>query len=271
MPHMMSKSEQIARMLLDRIVEEKLQAGDFLGTEAELLEQFQVSRPTIREGLRILQMQGVLTLRPGPKGGIIIARPSIDVLAHSLSVLLSINSIPFSAVLQARLAIEPILVRDAALYGTEADFAAMDASITRLEAAGADGQAIYTENRTFHNLIAHAAHNPVLEVFWSTIRILASGEGMGLRYTERNRQHIIASHRAIVAALRNRAADTAQRLIVEHLSELEDLLRRRHRHELQHPAQLAFRGSAARSIDILRLETQARNVAATTKGEDDEA
>lgn len=243
MPHLTSKSEQIARLLLDRIVQQGLQAGSLFGTEAELLEQFQVSRPTLREGLRILEMQGVLTMRPGPKGGIIVTRPSVDVLAHSLSVLLSINNISFASVLQARLAIEPVLVRDAALHGTEEDFAQMQASIDRLEAAGTDAQGIYTENRTFHNLIAHAAHNQVLEVFWSTIRILASGEGSGLRYSETNRQHIIASHRAILAALKARDANLAETLVIDHLRELEDLLRRRHRHQLDHPAQIALRGA----------------------------
>ncbi|WP_323032454.1 FadR/GntR family transcriptional regulator [Paracoccus sp. (in: a-proteobacteria)] len=239
-----TKSEQIARLLLNRIVDSGARPGTSLGTEAELLQQFGVSRPTLRESLRILEAQGVLELRPGPKGGILVAETRIEVLAHTLSVLLRLNGISFGAILRARFAIEPVLARGAAVNGTEENFRAMDETIERLEAAGDDVQAIYRENRAFHNLIASAARNPVLEVFWSSIRILASGEGAGLRYSERNRRGIIAAHKQIVAALRARDADKAESLILEHLGELKELLRRRHLDQLDQPAQITFPGGS---------------------------
>jgi GntR family transcriptional regulator, transcriptional repressor for pyruvate dehydrogenase complex len=203
-PFTMSKSAQVARLLLDRIIDSDLRPGSSIGTEAELVELFKVSRPTLRESLRILESQGLLTLRPGPKGGIMVARPSIDVLAHTLSVLLRVNNVPFVEVLKARMAIEPALVQGAALYGSEEHFGEMEETIERLEAAGDDAQVVCRENRAFHNIIARAAANPVLEVFWSTIRIIASGEGAGLRYSARNRAHIIDSHKRILAACRAR-------------------------------------------------------------------
>jgi GntR family transcriptional regulator, transcriptional repressor for pyruvate dehydrogenase complex len=246
-PFAMNKSEQVARLLLDRIIESDLRPGSSIGTEAELLDLFRVSRPTLRESLRILESQGLLTLRPGPKGGILVAKPSIEVLAHTLSVLLRVNNVPFSEILRARMAIEPALVRNAAIYGTEKDFCEMEETIERLEAAGDDGQAVYHENREFHNVIARAAHNPVLEVFWSTIRILASGEGAGLRYSARNRAHIIASHKRILAALRARDPEAAQTQILEHLDELDQLLKTRHKHQLSKPGRIAFRGVGANS------------------------
>jgi GntR family transcriptional regulator, transcriptional repressor for pyruvate dehydrogenase complex len=237
----MNKSEQVARLLLDHIVQSNLQAGSSIGTEADLLERFRVSRPTLRESLRILESQGLLTLRPGPKGGILVAKPSVEILAHTLSVLLRVNNVPFSDILRARMAIEPALVRGAAMHGTEEHFAEMEAAIDRLEAAGDDAQEVYRENREFHNVIARAASNAVLEVFWSTIRILASGEGAGLRYSARNRAHIIESHRRILAACRARNPDEAQGYIDEHLKELDALLRARHKDQLEKPARIAFR------------------------------
>lgn len=239
-----NKSEQIARLLLNQIIDTGAQPGSSLGTEAELLEQYHVSRPTLRESLRILEAQGVLKLRPGPKGGILVAEARIETLAQTLSVLLRLNGISFGAVLRARFAIEPVLARGAAIHGTEEDFRAMEETIERLEAAGDDVQAIYRENRAFHNLIAKAASNPVLEVFWSSIRILASGEGAGLHYSERNLRHIIAAHKDIVATLRARDADKSQSLILDHLGELEALLRRRHLAELDQPAQITQPGSS---------------------------
>src|SRR3546814_18332746 len=73
--HSISNTEQLARLLLDLIIDSDLRPGDSFGTEAEMLAQFKVSRPTLRESIRILESHGVVTLRPGPKGGVIINQP----------------------------------------------------------------------------------------------------------------------------------------------------------------------------------------------------
>lgn len=240
-----NKVQQVAKLLLDRILLEDLQPGSVFGTEAELLAQYDVSRPTLRESLRILQSQGVLSLRPGPKGGIIVAKPRIDVLAQSLSVFLRLHNVPFEEIVRARIAIEPALVRDAALHGSEKDFAEMEQSIERMDNSEDDSEAIYRENREFHNIIARAAGNPVLEVFWLTIRTLASGEGEKLKLTRRNRDHIVAAHRGILDACRNSDAAAAQQLMEEHLGELELLLRKRSESRQQPSRDPSFRETAA--------------------------
>src|SRR3546814_3115871 len=58
--HSISKTEQLARLLLDRIIDSDLRPGDSFGTEAEMLAQFKVSRPTLRESIRILESHGVV-------------------------------------------------------------------------------------------------------------------------------------------------------------------------------------------------------------------
>ena len=95
--------------------------GQQLGTEADLLQQFDVSRPTLRESLRILEAQGVVELRPGPRGGILVSKPGMDMLAHGLSVYLRLHDVPFIAVLQAREVIEPALAAAVAANATEED------------------------------------------------------------------------------------------------------------------------------------------------------
>lgn len=95
-----NKAEHVARLLLNRIIDEDLRPGSSFGTEADLLKQFDVSRPTLREGVKILEAQGVLQLRPGPGGGILVSKPSIDTLAHMLSVYLRLNNVPFVEILR---------------------------------------------------------------------------------------------------------------------------------------------------------------------------
>jgi len=231
----LSKSQQVAQDLLARILDSKVEPGQTFATEAELLQRFEVSRPTLREGIRILEAQGVLERRPGPGGGLVIRRPSLDLLAHSLSVYLRFNDVPFVTVLQAREVIEPALAAEAAAAGTEDDFREMAESIERMKSQGDDQAAFIDENRVFHGVVARASGNKVLETFWGTISLLAHGEHHGMRYTIGNRQHVIAAHQKILDACRRRNSRAASQAMADHVGELEHLVRDRYKHLLGQP------------------------------------
>jgi GntR family transcriptional regulator, transcriptional repressor for pyruvate dehydrogenase complex len=232
----LSKAEQVAQDLLARIIESKVEPGQSFATEAELLEQFDVSRPTLREGIRVLESQGVLGRRPGPGGGLVIRRPSLDMLAHTLSVFLRFNDVPFVTVLQAREVIEPALAAEAAERGTDEDFREMAESIERMKRQGDVDQAEFiAENRIFHGIVARASDNKVLETFWGTMSLLAHGEHHGMRYTFGNRQHVIAAHQKILDACRRRNTRAAAQAMAEHVGELEHLVRDRYQHLLKQP------------------------------------
>ena len=241
-PHR-SKAEHVAQQLLDRILAAKLEPGSTFATEAELLSQFNVSRPTLRESLKLLESQGVLDRRPGPGGGIIVGAPSADLLAHGLSVFLRLHEVPFVTVLKAREVIEPALAYEAALNGTEEDFEALRTSIERMKAldAQADQEAFIDENRTFHGVIARASGNKVLEVFWNTISILAHGEHHGIRYSVGNQAHVVKAHQSILDACRARDGDAASAAMETHVSGLENLVRSRYQHLLTTPTSVVER------------------------------
>jgi GntR family transcriptional regulator, transcriptional repressor for pyruvate dehydrogenase complex len=217
--------------LLDRIVTSELKPGDSFGTEAELLEQYDVSRPTLREGLRILEAQGVLRLRPGPKGGILVSSPEADVLAHTLSVFLRLHGVPFLPVLRAREVIEPALAEAAAANASDVELAELQNSVDRMQNITAEAEFI-EENRIFHSIIAKASRNQVLEVFWTAISILAVGEQHGIKYTAENRKHIVDAHQQIVDALRSRDGQHTAQLMEEHVRALELLVRKKYKHLL---------------------------------------
>lgn len=226
-----SKADFIAQRLLDRIVTGNLEPGTSIGTEADLLQQYDVSRPTLRESLRILASQGVLELRPGPKGGIIVTMPGTDILAHGLSVYLRMHDVPFVAVLRAREVIEPALAAEAAENGTEEDFAAMQASIQRMRAA--DRQDVFIEeNRVFHSLVAHASRNHVMTIFWSTISMVAAGEGHGIQYTAGNQKRVVEAHQQILDACIARDSAAATAHMREHVRDLEQLVRKSYKYLL---------------------------------------
>jgi DNA-binding FadR family transcriptional regulator len=244
LPAYRNKSEQISAALIEHILEDGLKPGDALGTEADLVAEYEVSRPTLREGLRMLEAQGVVSLRPGPGGGATVSRPSIDSLAHAFSVFLYLQNVPFGMVLKAREIIEPALAHETALHGSEADFAEMAASIERMRGT-ANQDAFLNENRLFHEVIARASRNPVLESFWSAISLLASGEQHGISYSFGNRMHVVEAHEAILQACRARQPAAAASRMAAHVGELEHLVRRRYHALLEEPTRMLTRAGAS--------------------------
>ena len=241
----LSKADQVAKQLLDKILESNPEPGQTVGTEAALLEAFSVSRPTLREGIRILETHGIVGQRPGPGGGIVVQRPSLETLAMSFSVYLRFNSIPFMDVLTTREVIEPALAAQAALHGSHADFAEMSASNDRMKALvdDQDQEEFISENRVFHGLVARASGNEVLNALWQTISMLASDEHHGVRYTFGNRLHVVAAHEGIIAACIRRDAAAAAKAMSIHVGELEHLVREHYHHLLGKPIGIVSRTS----------------------------
>lgn len=238
-----SKAEHVAQQLLERIIAARLAPGSSFATETELLSQFDVSRPTLRESLKILESQGVLERRPGPGGGIMVRQPSIDTLAYGMSVFLRLHEVPFITVLKARELIEPALAFEAAANGSDYDFKELEASIARMKAldAQSDQEAFLEENRVFHSIIARASGNQVLEMFWSTIGILAAGEQHGVRYSVGNQAHVIKAHQRILDACRARNGEAAAAEMEKHVMGLENLVRDRYQYLLKHPTSIVAR------------------------------
>src|SRR3954447_1274233 len=111
-------SEQIARQIRRYLEEQHLSPGDRLGTEQELADEFGVSRPTLREALRLLSGSQLIRVGRGRTGGIFVARtPSEGMsanLSESIALMLAAQSVTREERLDARLWLEvPIAGRAA--------------------------------------------------------------------------------------------------------------------------------------------------------------
>jgi DNA-binding FadR family transcriptional regulator len=105
------KSDLIARELRNRIIRGELAEGDSLPSEAELIEQFGISRPTLREALRILEADSIITIRRGSRGGPVIHMPGPEIAARHFGLVLQAQDTALSDVFRARQLIEPPAVR----------------------------------------------------------------------------------------------------------------------------------------------------------------
>jgi GntR family transcriptional regulator, transcriptional repressor for pyruvate dehydrogenase complex len=161
--------ETIASSLRARIVRGELAEGDTLPAEAELMRQFDVSRPTLREAIRILETESLIVIRRGARGARITA-PRIEVAARYVGLLMQTSSTTLADVYEARSLVEPQAVALLARRHTAADVADLTARIDELEAAipagrePADLSAWIRSAQGFHDLLMQRAGNKTLAI-----------------------------------------------------------------------------------------------------------
>ncbi|WP_225326640.1 MULTISPECIES: FadR/GntR family transcriptional regulator [unclassified Mycobacterium] len=105
------KPKQIADELRALIITGGLDEGDLLGTEADLLERFGVSRPSLREALRILEAEGLISVVRGALGGVVVHRPDQRTTARAAALVLQSRSVSLADVFDASAVIEPAAAR----------------------------------------------------------------------------------------------------------------------------------------------------------------
>ncbi len=119
--------EALAATIRRQIASGELQVGDRLASEDELTETLGVARTTLREALRILESQGLITIKRGRGGGPVVTMPDLDRLAEPLAVILQLLGTMTNDLEAARSLIEPNLAGWLAERHDDADIAALRA------------------------------------------------------------------------------------------------------------------------------------------------
>lgn len=164
-------AELIATHLRGRIVRGELQSGRTLPPETQLMEQFGVSRPTLREAFRILEAESLISVRRGSRGGAQVMAPDPAVAARSVGLLLQINGTTIGDVYEARMVSEPACARLLAKRRTQQDLRDLTQIIERLEAEVAaremfvpDAEIWSALTYQFHELIMQRSGNKTLAI-----------------------------------------------------------------------------------------------------------
>lgn len=221
-------SERIARDIANYIVDADLPEGARLPREKEMLEMLGVGRMTLREGLRLLETQGVIDIRSGSQGGPVVRRPQPEDLAGTLSLLLQSHRASLADVMLARQALEPTVARLAAEHITDEQLDQLGETV-ELMRRHTDSQDIFLrENERFHQLVAEAAGSVILRVFSDTLKSIASGDQFGIEYRPDHRQAVAKAHERILAALRKRRPRDAEKAMGDHLQEAAAYWQRRY-------------------------------------------
>jgi GntR family transcriptional regulator, transcriptional repressor for pyruvate dehydrogenase complex len=224
-------SQQVAVQIQHHIQEEGLEPGDFLGREEDLAASFGVSRPTLREALKLLASGNLIRASKGPGGGIFVAHTADEGMGRSLSdaigMMLETGSVTLEELLDARLLLEVPLAGRAAYQPDEENLAALREAVQAgAEAAeGGDPDALAAMDAEFHRAIAAAAGNRMLqaltdwifEVVQPSLNLAIEGAVV--------QSALVEQHQALLAAIEKGDAPRAERAMKDHLLYLRDVLR----------------------------------------------
>jgi GntR family transcriptional regulator, transcriptional repressor for pyruvate dehydrogenase complex len=198
-------SAQIAKAIRDAIMSGALIVDERLPSEAELSEQFNVSRPTVREALKRLGAQSLIRTQRGATGGAFVNRLRFeDAYGQQITtstLLLSMNEVSFSVACEARYALERACAPLAAERRTADHLATMRAEAHRQSQRGLTDEAFCASDVAYHRALVDAAGNPVI-----SYQLAGAVEAMQplmnmITFTARSRERIVDLHSQIADAL----------------------------------------------------------------------
>jgi GntR family transcriptional regulator, transcriptional repressor for pyruvate dehydrogenase complex len=212
--------QEVARQI-ERRITEQMKPGDLLPPERELVQMLGVSRGSVRDAIRSLELMGLLEPRQGI--GTVVRDPA-DVPANLLSAALTQQQKTISELLEVRKMIEPALARRAALHVSKAELVEMEQILIRQQEKIGGGELAIEEDSEFHYAIALASDNTVvLKVVDSLMDLLRETRERSLQ-VEGRQEKSLAGHHCILRALKQGDAVAAEAAMRQHLQEIEKIV-----------------------------------------------
>lgn len=214
--------EGVAGQIRRLISEGRLKPGDKLPPERELAGAFGVSRTSVRDAIRVLEMMGMVEPRQGE--GTVVRDLNPDSLVSPLASLLVRNSRLMTELLDVRKILEPPLAARAAAHASDEDIARLSEILDRQTEKVRRGDLAVDEDTEFHYAIATAAKNVVvIRVVDVLMDLLRESRKRSLQVKGRL-QKSLAGHRRIFEAIRARDPQSAEAAMRQHLQEIEDVI-----------------------------------------------
>lgn len=214
--------EKVALQLQRLICDGSLKPGEKLPPERELADMFHVSRGSLRDAVRALEVTGFVEARHGE--GTVVRTPSADALQNPLTAALLHRREFVGELLEFRSMIEPALARRAAKNASPEDIERLAEILRRQHEKVDRGDIPIEEDTEFHNTIAHAAKNEVvlnvLDVFMDLLR---ESREQSLQ-VEGRPQRSLESHRQILHAIQRRDPAAAEAAMRRHIEKIEGIV-----------------------------------------------
>ena len=222
------RTDVIVDAIKRMIVEHGLGPGDRLPQERELISQFAASKGTVREALKALEVQGLISVRTGPGGGAFIERMSEGRAMSLLSNFLFAKNLSIANIYEMRKVLEPQLAISAAPHIDEAGLSRLEAIITIYDHEPADHDERWAQRMAeldFHGVVAEYSDNPILaftcRFLQRLLKDLAIAQDIYAQPQPVLRASGIRHQRDLIMAMRNRDAQAAAAILAEHMQEAE--------------------------------------------------
>lgn len=212
-------SEDVATQILDAFYAEGLKPGEWLGTEAELAERFNVSRVTIRDAVSALAARGLIEVRVGARGGLRVATSDPARLLDAFSIQLRLMGLTRDELFEAMLAIEPVTASLAAERASEAQIAALRELVEQSRECMDDALQFTSLAVGFHQTLAAMSHNRALQASLGALRSTQL-EHLGPPTTRPVAERVARIHTSILQAIAAHDPALARTRMLDHLAAL---------------------------------------------------
>jgi GntR family transcriptional repressor for pyruvate dehydrogenase complex len=210
-------AESVARQILRDIQLQGLAPGSMLPPESAMLERFDIGRGSLREALRILEVNGLITIKTGPGGGPIVGAPDPRNFGQMSTLHLQSIGATYRQLLDARVEYESLLARRAAeREGDEVGRRIREAAEFSKQPTNDDNQ-YATMASSFHAAVCDAGGNPVLALAANSIQSIWSQRVTSVLFSPEDRPTVFAQHEGITRAIARHEGKRAERLMREHM------------------------------------------------------
>lgn len=221
-------ARQVADLIRDAIMQGRLATDERLPTEEELARRFGISRPTVREALKVLAAQNLIRSRRGPTGGTFVNAPDDDAAARSITdtatLLVGMGRFDIDEIVTARMQTEALCCRLAAQNRGDDDLAAMAAEIALQQDEALPDEDFCASDVRFHRAVVQATGNGPLQLMMhAMIESFIPITNM-LIYRDHERRRTVAAHERIHMAIAARDAETAAQLMRDHVEGMRAVL-----------------------------------------------
>ena len=216
-------SELIAHQIKRAIFDGRMNPGDQLPPERELVQRFQASRISVREALKSLETAGLLMIKPG--SGVFVAEANFKPLSDSLSSILRIQKASINDLTEARIIVEPSIAKLASERISREDLTKLEKNIHETLSIVKTDLPSPAQNIEFHSLIAEATHNPVIALTMKTLFDVVKEMTLEMKDNLPKRievsSHAVDFHKKILNALREKNSERVYKLMLKHVIQIQ--------------------------------------------------
>ena len=248
-------SQNITDQIRNAIFEGRLKPGNKLPHERELIEKFRVSKATLREALRSLEVLGFLEIRKGVSGGAFVTEVDMIKARDSFANFLLFKNLSLKDLSEVRLLLEPYIAAKATLAITQEDLSRLEKLIKDSEET--IGKSIAFESRKeeieFHRILASITGNPILMFILEFVENLLIDTKAILKPGEEFSNKVLRAHKRIYNGLLERNVEKVHKEMVKHIREVEKDLLAAHKERRIEEQMLDRIGRKKESISIFSM------------------